>query len=102
MAAPRVKAEQGVKPEPGLKPEADNIGRSPSAMSEDDIYEDAGDLEFYEPNDSNNGVYLAHVPKYLYDAWANMDDDAEIKIGTFRQWSEKGPDGQPKVNQGLL
>ncbi|KAI0387518.1 transcription initiation factor IIF, beta subunit-domain-containing protein [Hypomontagnella monticulosa] len=103
MAAPRVKAEQAIKPEPGIKPESDDIGRSPSAMSEDDIYEDAGDLEFYEPNDtSNSGVYLTHVPKYLYDAWANMDDDAEIQVGTLRQWSEKLPNGQEKNHIAIL
>lgn len=64
MAAPRVKPEQGIKPEPSIKSEADDVGPSPGAMSEDDIYEDAGDLEFYDPSDLQDGsVYLTHVPK---------------------------------------
>ncbi|KAF3067470.1 Transcription initiation factor IIF subunit beta [Daldinia childiae] len=103
MAAPRVKAEQGIKPEPSIKSEVDDVGPSPGAMSEDDIYEDAGDLEFYDPNDLHDGaVYLTHVPKYLYDAWANMDDNDEIRIGTLRQWSEVGPKGESKPRIAIL
>ncbi|KAI1386204.1 transcription initiation factor iif [Hypoxylon trugodes] len=102
MATPRVKPEPGIKPELGIKPEPD-VGPSPAAMSEDDIYEDAGDLEFYDPNDVNdNAVYLTHVPKYLYDAWESMDDDAEIRIGTLRQWTESGPKGETKPRIAIL
>ncbi|KAI1379395.1 transcription initiation factor IIF, beta subunit-domain-containing protein [Hypoxylon crocopeplum] len=97
MAASRVKAEQGIKAE------LDDNGVSPAAVSEDDVYEDAGDLEFYDPTDLHEGsVYLTHVPKYLYDAWARMDDDAEIKIGTLRQWTEKGPNGETKTRIAVL
>ncbi|KAL7627411.1 hypothetical protein AAE478_001604 [Parahypoxylon ruwenzoriense] len=103
MAAARVKADPGIKPEPGIKSEPDDVGASPAAMSEDDIYEDAGDLEFYDPNDVNAAaVYLTHVPKYLYDAWAHLDDDAEIRIGTVRQWNEPGPNGQMKQRISML
>ncbi|KAI0152227.1 transcription initiation factor iif [Hypoxylon sp. NC0597] len=103
MAAPRVKTEQGIKPEPGIKSEHDDTGASPAAMSEDDIYEDAGDLEFFDPNDVNDGsIYLTHVPKYLYDAWAKLDDDAEIRIGTLRQWTEPGPNGEFKPRIAIL
>lgn len=96
MAA-RVKNEQGLKPEPGIKPELDGVGASPAgtAMSEDDVYEDAGDLEFYEANDTGaDSIFLTHIPKYLYDAWESMDDDAEIRIGTLRRWYNKGPNGE--------
>ncbi|KAI0020592.1 transcription initiation factor IIF, beta subunit-domain-containing protein [Xylariomycetidae sp. FL0641] len=83
-----------VKPEPGIKPDPEAAAGSPMAMSDDDIYEDAGDLEFAnldpDTNPAAGSVYLTHVPKYLYDAWAHLDDDAEIQIGTVRQWNEKG------------
>ncbi|KAI5868686.1 transcription initiation factor IIF, beta subunit-domain-containing protein [Durotheca rogersii] len=103
MAAPRVKAEPSIKPEPTIKAEPDDAGVSPAAMSEDDIYEDAGDLEFYDPNDIHAGsVYLTHVPKYLYDAWSHLDDDAEIRIGTVRQWNEPGQNGQMKQRISML
>ncbi|CAJ2513832.1 Uu.00g019510.m01.CDS01 [Anthostomella pinea] len=106
MAA--VKPESGVKPEPGIKLEPADVGPSPAAMSEDDLYEDAGDLEFVDLDPNTNttaaSIYLTHVPKYLYDVWADLDDDAEIQIGTVRQWSEpgKGKNGEPKQCISLL
>ncbi|KAI1107000.1 transcription initiation factor iif [Jackrogersella minutella] len=103
MATPRVKPEPGIKSDVGVKSEQDDVGPSPAAMSEDDIYEDAGDLEFYDPNDVNDGaVYLTHVPKYLYDSWAHLDDDAEIRIGTLRQWTEPGSNGELKPRISIL
>ncbi|KAI1412154.1 transcription initiation factor iif [Hypoxylon sp. FL1857] len=103
MAAPRVKTEPGIKLEPGIKSEHDDVGVSPAAMSEDDIYEDAGDLEFYDPDDTNDGsVYLTHVPKYLYDAWAKIDQNNPIQVGTLRQWTERGPDGKEKSRIAIL
>ncbi|KAH9908726.1 transcription initiation factor IIF, beta subunit-domain-containing protein [Xylariomycetidae sp. FL2044] len=95
-----------LKSEPGIKPDPEVAGASPAAYSEDDIYEDAGDLEFYDsiPNaDPHAGsVYLAHVPKYLFDAWAHLDDNDEIRIGTVRQWNEIGSDGQPRTRIAML
>ncbi|OTB00043.1 hypothetical protein M426DRAFT_324622 [Hypoxylon sp. CI-4A] len=102
MAAPRVKAEPGVKLEPGIKAEHDD---APSPMSEGfaDDDDNGGDLKFYDPADTNDGaVYLTHVPKYLYDAWEHMDDDAEIQIGTLRQWTDIGPNGEPKDRIAIL
>lgn len=97
MATPRVKSEPSLKPEPGvklepgIKGEHDDVGGSPMSISEDGLYEDAGDLEFYNPDDATNDIFLAHVPKYLYDSWAHLDDDAEIRIGTVRQWNAADP-----------
>ncbi len=65
-------------------------GASPMAL-DDDIYEDAGDLEFYDPtlqNDPYGSIYLVRVPQYVWEAWDKLDDDAEIRIGTIRQWME--------------
>lgn len=66
-------------------------------ISEDDIYEDAGDLEFNQ-DPAFQRMYLARVPKYIWEAWQNLDDDAEIQIGTIRKCYQKGPMGELKVN----
>ena len=39
-----------VKPEPGIKPDPEDAKPSPAALSDDDIYEDAGDLDFANAN----------------------------------------------------
>lgn len=95
-----------VKSEAGIKPDPEDAKPSPAALSDDDIYEDAGDLEFYTdqsaPDNWAGSVYLTHVPKYLYDAWEHLDDDAEIRIGTVRQWNEITPNGQAKPRIAVL
>jgi len=78
-----------VKPETPVKAELD--GGSPMALDED-IYEDAGDLEFYDSSQPGNPfgqMYMARVPQYVWDAWNKLDDDQEIQIGTIRQWRER-------------
>ncbi|KAH8593699.1 transcription initiation factor IIF, beta subunit [Bisporella sp. PMI_857] len=73
-----------------VKPDPDS--KSPGVFDED-IYEDAGDLEFNN-DPAFQSVYMAKVPRYVWEAWsklndtlANMSDDAEIRIGTIRQSS---------------
>lgn len=79
-----------------IKPDPEGLGASPGALSEEDIYEDAGDLEFNQ-NPSFDALYLAKVPRYMWDAWNSLDDDAEICIGTIRQSQEKAPNGEIRV-----
>ncbi|GAW10981.1 hypothetical protein ANO14919_003190 [Xylariales sp. No.14919] len=100
-----VKAEPVIKPDPSIKPDPDAVTILPSAMSDDDMYEDAGDLEFADFSPTNPAaadVYLTHVPKYLYNAWADLDDDEEIRIGTVRKWIEVGKDGRQTERMALL
>lgn len=79
-----------------LKPDPDAPTASPSPLADEDIYEDAGDLEFNtDPNFQK--LYLARVPKYVWEAWSKLDDDAEIQIGVIRQISDVSADGQVKV-----
>ena len=66
---------------PQIKPDPDNIGASPSAKSDDDIYEDAGDLDFGE---AHQNLLLSRLPKFLWDHWSKLDDDQEITIGRVR------------------
>lgn len=56
---------------------------------EDDIYEDAGDLEFTGVHQS---VWLTHLPKSLWETLSTLDGDDEIEIGTLRV---EGSDKQP-------
>lgn len=85
-----------IKPDP----EASN---SPANPDDDDLYEDAGDLEFYDRNGDINHetLYLARVPKSMWDAWMKMTerlgDDDEIQIGTLRTWLEPKGDGTAEV-----
>lgn len=66
---------------PTIKPDPDTKDASPGAMSEDDIYEDTGDLDF---SGADQKVWLTKIPRFLYDNWAKLDDDEEIQIGTVR------------------
>lgn len=88
-----------VKSEPYIKPDPE--GESPAlAPDEDDLYEDAGDLEFYDPNGPQGTVgqaYLARLPKEVWEAWSKLPDDAEIEVGTMRQWDVVRPDGAVDV-----
>lgn len=54
---------------------------SPSALSEDDIYEDAGDLEFPQGDQT---VWLMRLPTFLWERWSTLGDDEEIEIGKVR------------------
>lgn len=83
--APSIKVEP-TQPDPNgqdarIKPDPDSLGASPGPQLEDDIYEDAGDLEF---SGAEQGLYLAKVPKFLWDNWSKLDDNQEIQIGTVR------------------
>lgn len=74
-----------VKQEPGstpfIKPDPDSKETSLGAMSDDDLYEDAGDLDF---SNAAQDVWLTRIPKSLWEHWAHLDDDEEIQIGTVR------------------
>ncbi|KAL9121820.1 MAG: hypothetical protein Q9187_001627 [Circinaria calcarea] len=73
-----------VKPggHPRIKLDPDSSTALPKGSSwEEDVYEDAGDLDFGE---SANGVYLIRIPRFLWKAWSQMDDDQEVQLGTVR------------------
>lgn len=89
-----------VKTEPEASP-----GRIGTPASEEDLYEDAGDLEFYNKDlaVNNETLYLARVPRYIWTAWMKLTerlgDNDEIQIGTLRTWNETKPDGSAKVRR---
>jgi len=79
-----------------IKPDPEATGASPVAFADEDIYEDAGDLEF-NTDPKYQKLYLARLPKYIWDNWHNLDDDAEIQLGTIRQSHVMGPNGKEQV-----
>ncbi|KAI4183919.1 MAG: hypothetical protein L6R41_005097 [Letrouitia leprolyta] len=64
-----------------IKVEPPSAAASPTAHSDDDIYEDAGDLDFSQAAQS---LYLSRIPKYLWESWSKLEDDQEIHLGTIR------------------
>ncbi|KAI4256795.1 MAG: hypothetical protein L6R42_006012 [Xanthoria sp. 1 TBL-2021] len=64
-----------------VKVQPPSAAASPAPQSDDDIYEDAGDLDF---SHAVQGLYLTRIPKYLWESWSTLDDDEEIRIGTVR------------------
>ena len=81
-----------------IKPDPETKGASPGALADDDGYEDVGDLEF-NPDPAWQGLYLARVPKSIWEAWSKLDEDAEIQLGTIRIENIINPDGSPGVWQ---
>ncbi|TAQ91543.1 hypothetical protein B7494_g170 [Chlorociboria aeruginascens] len=88
-------ADVKIKPDPAVKNED-----SPPHF-EDDVYEDAGDLEF-NTNKEYQSLYLAKVPKFLWEAWSELDDDAEIQIGTIRTTVTREPNGRQGTSLSML
>ena len=88
--------------DPTIKPDPDAIGGSPAAFTEEDedIYEDAGDLEFNTDPDSQK-LYLARVPTFVWEAFSRFDDNDEIRIGTVRESNFKDEHGRPQVGNTL-
>ncbi|GAB0137001.1 hypothetical protein EsDP_00005284 [Epichloe bromicola] len=80
-------------------PDEEKIMPPAMPMDEDDLFEDAGDLEFYDrtaPGNSLETLYLSRIPKYMWDSWLKLverlGDDEEVQIGTLRTWNEPQPD----------
>ncbi|KAM3532032.1 hypothetical protein NHJ13051_000408 [Beauveria bassiana] len=77
-----------------IKPDPDAQATPP--LDDEDLFEDAGDLEFYDKNLANTyeTLYLARIPRYMWEAWQKLierlDDDDEVQIGTLRTWNEPG------------
>ncbi|OAA42934.1 transcription initiation factor iif [Beauveria brongniartii RCEF 3172] len=77
-----------------IKPDPDVQAAPP--LDDEDLFEDAGDLEFYDKNlaSTYETLYLARIPRYMWEAWQKLserlDDDEEVQIGTLRTWNEPG------------
>lgn len=78
LSTPEVKAEPS--PSLSIKEEPD-VKDGGGMISDEDIYEDTGDLDF---SNSAQDVWLTRIPRPLWEKWSKLDDDEEIQIGTVR------------------
>lgn len=73
-----------VKPDPDamyIKEDPDSKDRTLADLDDDDLYEDAGDLDF---SMAAQNVWMSRLPRQLWEHWSQLDDDEEIEIGTIR------------------
>ncbi|KAL3465273.1 transcription initiation factor IIF, beta subunit-domain-containing protein [Aspergillus heterothallicus] len=66
---------------PYIKPDPDNKDTVLADIDDEDLYEDAGDLDFANAAQS---LWLSRIPRSLWEHWSKLDDDEEIQIGTIR------------------
>lgn len=72
-----------------IKPDPANAA-TPSVMEEDE-YEDTGELMI--PSSAEEaGAWLAKLPKWLWEAWADIGEDEEIELGKVRVYNQKPGD----------
>ena len=64
-----------------IKLESGSPRASPGAQTDEDLYEDAGDIDF---SGAIQGIYLTRIPRFLWENWSKIDDDQEIRLGTVR------------------
>lgn len=64
-----------------IKPDPDTKDAVLDDLDDEDIYEDAGDLDFSAAGQS---VWLSRLPRQLWEHWSSLEDDEEIEIGTIR------------------
>lgn len=82
VGVPGVKMDPDKKPGNGwIKTEPGLMTLAPALQPDEDIYEDAGDLDFAA---SSQSLYLTRIPKMLWENWSQLDDDQEILLGTVR------------------
>jgi transcription initiation factor TFIIF subunit beta len=85
MAVPNIKLQSGVKlddsvnHEPGISPSVGMV--RPSYPDDDELYEDAGDLDI---SNGERAVWLVKLPQFLADRWKDIDVDEEIPLGVVK------------------
>ena len=84
-STPQIKLESGLllanNEESLSRSEHGYVGTSPAGLSDADIYEDTGDLDFAR---AAQAAYLTRIPKFLWENWSKIEDDQEIVLGTVR------------------
>ncbi|KAI9374373.1 transcription initiation factor IIF, beta subunit-domain-containing protein [Aspergillus egyptiacus] len=68
-------------PTPYIKPDPESKDTVLADVDEEDLYEDAGDLDF---TNAGQSLWLSRIPRSLWEHWSKLDDDEEIQIGTIR------------------
>lgn len=80
-----------------IKQDPDSKDTALADIDEEDLYEDAGDLDF---TNAGQSVWLSRLPRQLWENWAHLNDDDEIEIGTMRV--EGTPDDIKRVSKGFI
>ena len=75
-----------------IKLEGQSQEEPTTGLSDEDLYEDAGDLDYTE---STQALVLTRIPKFLWESWTQLGDDDEIQIGTIRY--EGDPENPKRV-----
>ena len=83
--------------EPSIKADPDVKGSPMTRFSEEDLYEDTGDLDF---SNAAQSVWLSRIPRTLWENWNNIDEDEEVEIGTIR--IEGKPNDTKRVRSGCF
>lgn len=118
MATPHVQAEPSVKLEAaGIKQEPPGLSSSemkvepgfkaePGYADDDELYEDAGDLDV---SNGDRAVWLVKLPQFLAERWKDIDEDEEIVLGTVKvdrnapdQKTVRMPTPSPAPQRGVL
>ncbi|KAL2831757.1 transcription initiation factor IIF, beta subunit-domain-containing protein [Aspergillus cavernicola] len=68
---------------PYIKSDPDSKDTVLADIDDEDLYEDAGDLDFANAAQS---LWLSRIPRSLWEHWSKLDDDddEEVQIGTVR------------------
>ena len=77
---PQVKQDPDAS-SPFVKSDPESKEATLAALEEEDLYEDAGDLDF---TNAAQSVWLSRIPRSLWEHWSKLDDDEEIQVGTIR------------------
>lgn len=90
-----------IKSDPYIKQDPDSKDAVLADIDDEDLYEDAGDLDFTA---ANQNVWLSRIPRSLWEHWSHLsnsggDDDEEIQIGTMR--IEGTPNDIKRVGPGF-
>jgi transcription initiation factor TFIIF subunit beta len=64
-----------------IKDDPDSKDTVLADIDDEDLYEDAGDLDFTL---AGQNVWMSRLPRQLWEHWSQLDDDEEIEIGTVR------------------
>lgn len=75
-----------IKLEPSDGSLRERVKREPGTASDDDDYEDAGDLDMTH---GRRGLWLIKLPKFLLEQWEKIDEDEEIILGQLFVSSEE-------------
>ncbi|KAI5789144.1 transcription initiation factor IIF, beta subunit [Geopyxis carbonaria] len=84
---PRIKAESEYKLEPIVSPTADD----------DELYEDAGDLDL---SGGNKPIWLVKLPSFIAERWRDISEDEEIVLGVVKL--KPGQDSESTKNLKLV